>query len=116
MGKVRIENVDDLLRESALRPTVRSGGVPLFDFADSQCLLRLCEHLGVGILGVEGFTLSNGDLCPDIDYIGDFSVLIDREDFEVESVRSARNFLQLAEEAPQLLFEYVLGVVLSRPT
>ncbi|MEI7298196.1 hypothetical protein WCQ02_39455 [Paraburkholderia tropica] len=109
MGKVNFVNVDALLSGSGLRPTARSGGVPLFDFSDSKLLLALCERLGIGVLGIEGFTVSKGDLCPDMDYIGDFSALLGRDDFEVESVRSAWTFLQLAAGAPHLLFEYVLA-------
>jgi hypothetical protein len=109
MGKVRVANVDDLLSGSGLRPTARSGGVPLFDFSDSERLLGLCERLGIGVLGIEGFALSNHDLRPDMDYIGDFSVLLGRNDCEAESVKSARTFLQMAAEAPHLLFEYLLA-------
>jgi len=108
MGKINIADVDTLLNRSELRPTARSGGIPLFDFSDSERLLKLCERLRIGVLGIEGFTLSNGDLRPDMDYIGDFSSLLGRSDFEEESVRSAWKFLQLAAGVPQLLFEYVL--------
>ncbi|MEJ0002746.1 MAG: hypothetical protein WDN30_02820 [Pararobbsia sp.] len=109
MGKMIVANVDNLLSRSGLRPTARSGGVPLFDSLDSERLLELCERLKIGVLGIEGFTLSNGNLCPDMDYIGDFSVLLSYKDFEAESVKSARRFLQLAVGAPRLLFEYVLA-------
>lgn len=109
MGKVSVVNIDDLLSRSGLRPTARSAGVSLFDSPDSVRLLELCERLGIGVLGIEGFTLSNDDLFPEVDYIGDFSVLLGRDDFEVESVKAARRFVQLAMEVPHLLFEYVLA-------
>lgn len=109
MGKLRIENVDTLLSGRGLWPTSRVEGVPLFDFSDSEWLLGLCERLGIGVLGIEGFTLSGSDLCPDMDYIADFSVLLDRDAFEAESVKSARKFLHMAAAAPNLLFEYVLA-------
>jgi hypothetical protein len=108
MGKVSITNVDDLLNSNGLLPTERSGGVPLFNFTDSERLLELCESLGIGVLGVEGFTLNNGDLTPEMDYIADFSSLLNCIDFEAESIRSARKFLKMAAETPRLLFEYVL--------
>jgi hypothetical protein len=109
MGEVSIVNVDMLLSNSGLKPTARSRGVPLFDVPASERLLELCERLRIGILGIEGFALSDGDLYPDMDYIGDFSVLLDRYDFEAESVKSARRFLELAAGVPHLLFEYVLA-------
>lgn len=92
-----------------MQPAARSGPTPLFNHSSSERLLELCEHVGVGVLGIEGFTLSDGGLRPDMDFIADFSALFTRHDFEAESVRSARKFLSLAAGAPHLLFEFELA-------
>jgi hypothetical protein len=108
MGKMTHVDVDDLLTSIGLRPTARAAGVPLFDLPSSEMLLKLCERLGVGILGIEGFTLVNGRRRPEMEYIADFSQLLSSDDFVVESLKCSRQFLQLATEGQRLLFEYVL--------
>lgn len=107
-GKMNVVNIEDLLSRSQLQPTARSSGASLFDFSDSERLLDLCEHVGIGVLGIEGFELADGNLYPDMNYIGDFSALLDRDDFQVQSIKSARQFLELTEKSSHLLFEYLL--------
>lgn len=111
MGKVKFVDVNALLSSSELRPTEISGDVPLFDLASSELLLRLCESLGIGVLGIEGFTLEGDGIRPDLDYIADFSQLLSRADFLSDSIEGARNFLQSAIEKPSLRFEYVLAKI-----
>jgi hypothetical protein len=107
VGKIANIEIDDLLTSSGLHPTARSAGVPLFDINSSEILLQFCESIGVGILGIEGFTIVGGGRRPEMDYIADFSKLLSSSDFEIESIKCARQFLQLAPEE-QLVFEYVL--------
>jgi hypothetical protein len=109
MDERKSVDVDDLLRGRGLQSTARSGSTPLFNHSASGTLLDLCERVGVGVLGIEGFTLSDQGSCPDMDFIADCSALFRRHDFEAESVRSARKFLSLATGAPHLLFEFELA-------
>jgi hypothetical protein len=110
MGKIANIEVDDILISSGLRPTARSAGVPLFDSKSSELLFIICEHIGVGVLGIEGFTIVAGGRRPEMDYIADFSNLLSGDNFVIESIKMARKFLQLASKK-QLLFEYVLAEI-----
>ena len=109
MEQVKIILLEDILGESGLRPVARSGAALLFDLSTSERLLQLCESVGVGILGIEGFTLSENDLVPDMDFIADFSALLAHDAFEKESISMARKFLAMATQPSDLLFEYVLA-------
>src|SRR6516165_6105111 len=111
MGKVKTIEVDRLLSSRSLRPNARSAGVPLLDLTSSELLLKLCERLGVGVLGIEGFTLVDSGRRPEIDYIADFSNLLSGSDFTTQSIEGARRFLRLATMEQKILFEYVLAVI-----
>jgi hypothetical protein len=113
MGEVNIIKVGDLLTRVELQPTVWFGEVPLFDLLGSERLLGICKSLRIGVIGIEGFTLSGENLYPDMDYIADFSVLLSHDDFEVKSLGSARKFLELAEGG-HILFEYMLATQTTR--
>lgn len=111
MGKVTITNLQELLAVAKLKPSALSADTPLFSIPDSEVLLGLCERNALGVLGVEGFKLSDSELVPDMDFIGDFSVLLGHADFEEKSINSTRSLLMLAvaEGKSSLFFEYVLA-------
>ncbi|WP_374545013.1 hypothetical protein [Rhodoblastus sp.] len=111
MGERIAVNVDDLLSGRDLQSTARSHSEPLFNRSTAEKLLDLCEHIGVGVLGIEGFILSDQGLIPQMDFIADFSRIYSSPDFEAESVRLSRKFLSLVTNEPHLVFEFVLAAL-----
>ena len=89
-------------------PTAWSAGVPLYDVASGRVLLAACERYEIAVLGIEGFHLDGGNIMPDMDFIADFSALSTRSDFILTSIRAAHGFLQMAEDDPTLVFEFLL--------
>jgi hypothetical protein len=99
--------------EHEVTPTAKSGGTPLYDIAASEKLLASCKKHGIAVLGIEGFVLMNRGRYPKMDYIADFSSLVDRDDFMDASIHSAYKFLELAKDEKNILFEFVLTDVES---
>jgi hypothetical protein len=56
-------------------------------------LIDEAERRGVGILGLEGFLLNDGDVYPSLDRIADFSVLARSSNFVEKSAAKARELL-----------------------
>jgi hypothetical protein len=106
---LRVKPVHTVLRAQSLSPTSYADEVPLFDRDDSVRLLDLCQRQGLGVLGIEGFTLSGNARYPDTNHVADFSTLLGRDDFEAVSLESARRFLRHREGRRNLYFEYVLA-------
>ena len=61
-------------------------------------IIDLCEKQGVGILGIEGFYLSDGKFIPQLDHILDLST-------GTEAYDAARQFLRHGEGLP-LFYEF----------
>lgn len=89
-------------------PRAWSTDVPLYDVASGKLLLAACERCEIAVLGIEGFHLDGENRTPDMDFIADFSALSKRSDFFPTSVRAAHAFLQMAEDDPALVFEFLL--------
>jgi len=81
--------------------------IPLFDFFASIRLIQYCKLNDVAILGIEGFEVKGANRIPNMDWIIDFSALLDEEGFvEKSSDESIHIFESLIPT--DLLFEFVL--------
>lgn len=100
--------VKSLLSGEALTPTATSRNMLLFDIPASKELLKICRNKNVGLLGIEGFKVNGHMVEPQMDFIADFSQLINDSDFTKKSIDAAEKFLELARNQKDLLFEYVL--------
>lgn len=63
-------------------------------------IIDLCERQGVGILGIEGFYLTDGKVIPQLDHILDLSM-------GTKGYDAARQFLRHGEGLP-LFYEFTL--------
>lgn len=90
-------------------PTRWIGSVPLFNQEDCMKLINYCELNNLGILGVEGFNISENFRTPNMDAIVDFSELmnLDQANFKNRSTVIAKDFISNFYD-PSVEFEFNL--------
>lgn len=69
-----------------------SNGVPLLTYGESRKLLHFCSLKNVGVLGIEGFYVTERSITPEINCIADMSAIINNKDFIVNSVEFSKSF------------------------
>jgi hypothetical protein len=92
-------------------PTRWWGEYPLFSIQDGLLLMKYCAKNGIGVLGVEGFSLEGKYRIPDMDCIADFSMLPDMAGsaFQSQSVDMMRKFIR-GLPMKEVFLEFVLVV------
>jgi len=103
--------VEDLPLGDIGLPTRWWGENPLFSIHDGLVLMEYCAKNGIGVLGVEGFSLEGKYRIPDMDCIADFSMLpsIAGSAFQTQSVDTMRKFLS-SLPMKEVFLEFVLVV------
>lgn len=91
----------------SVSPALMWGEIPLFDMFGGLELLRRCKAKGIGVLGIEGFRIRGSKRVPDMDYILDFSAVLNDPNFCVISVEMSEKILGEAI-GEDLLFEFLL--------
>lgn len=109
MGQVRVVDIHAFLKTFNLKPSVWCGNTPLFSRFDCESLLAQCKASGTAVLGIEGFTILNDSLSPEMEYIADLSVLASDDEFALKSIEASERFLELARSNDGLLFDFLLA-------
>jgi len=99
----------DVLSVVECPPTVIFNGISLFNKDAGLKVLLNCEHRGIIVLGIEGFSLGNSTRTPIMECIADFSSLVSEEgDLCKLTVRHAREFIVNNGDSCQMM-EFVLA-------
>jgi hypothetical protein len=106
---MRAITVKDLPLINLGLPTRWWGEYPLFSIQDGLLLMEYCAQNGIGVLGVEGFSLEGEYRIPDMDCIADFSKLpdISGSAFQSKSVDTMKKFIT-SLPMKEIFLEFVL--------
>jgi hypothetical protein len=103
------ELIEQLAERLGIQVRVQ-GGLRLIRLQDCHSLIEACKSQKVLILGIEGFTITKGRVCPDMDMIADFSALATKT-WDVaclDAAHSATIYFESTKGREDMFFDFSL--------
>ena len=96
--------------EEYLQHGVMSGKELIVRSEAALSFINACDRIGLAIVGIEGFTISDQQVMPHLDMIADFSDIkaMTWDEYKRASLEAARNFETQFLSRHELGFNFVL--------